>query len=376
MKYIGIYSCRQTAERRLNASPAANAKMEYVITALRAGGTPVELIDPAWSKAGDGRRWPAQELALREGVLLRLFATFAARRRWTVPLQWLQSMGQLFFYLLRETQPGETILAYHTPYTALPLAWAHKLRHFRLVLEVEEIYQDVLHLPAPIARAERSVLQCADAYLLSARALRERVDANKPNAVIHGAYLPVAAQREAAQDGRIHCLYSGTFDEAKNGAYLAIRAAEYLPEAYCVHISGFGTGEQTERVRQQIEAVRGKARCGLVYEGFLDDAAYQALLARCQIGLNTQTPDEKFSDTCFPSKILTYLTHGLQVVSSQNRAVTDSDVGALLTYYTEQTPQAVARAVEAAAGAQQADPRRQLQILHEHTCTALQELVR
>lgn len=377
MKYLAFYTTDHFRDRQLAVSPAGVSKSAYVAQLLRSTGRPVEIVSPCWSKCGRWQAWPAADEPLGDGLTLHQLAAFGVPARWLTPLQWAFALWQVFWYLLRHTRAGEPVAAYHSYYLCLPLLLAKRLRKFRLVLEVEEIYQDIMSLPKPVRRWERAVIRQADAYIFSTAALGQAVQPGaKPTVVINGSYR-CAAPADAAPfaDGAVHCLYSGTFDPAKEGAYLAIRAAAYLPAAYCVHISGFGTPEQVQQVRQEIARVQQTAACRIVYEGFLDDDAYTALLQKCQIGLNTQTPDKGFSNTCFPSKILTYMAHGLRVVSAANEAITASGVGDLLTYYTAQTPQQIADAVRRVPldGAQ--DPRARLQALDAQARQDLQAML-
>ena len=65
----------------------------------------------------------------------------------------------------------------------------------------------------------------------------------------------------------------------------------------------------------------------------------------CQIGLCTQIPDARYTETSFPSKVLVYLANGLRVLSVRIPAVENSEVGGILYYYDTQSPQEIANAI-------------------------------
>lgn len=377
MKYIVFYSTEEDRELCLASSPAGINKSTYVAKLLRETGHHIEIISPSWSKQ---RRWSYHkgfDKTLDGSIVLHQLSTFSTPFRYLIPFQWCHSLLQLFIYLLFHTQAGEPVLVYHSYYLSLPILLARKFRKFKLILEVEEIYQDIVCLPKAIQLLENWCIRAADGYIFSTAAIRERINRDSvPFIVINGAYDCSEAPRMAKpSDGKIHCLYSGTFDSSKAGAYLAVEAAAFLPAQYCIHISGFGTEEQIRTLQAKIRQTQEKAASAIVYEGFLNDAAYQELLCKCQIGLNTQTPDQRFSDTCFPSKILVYLSHGMQVVSAANKAITTSDVGDHLIYYYTQEPESVAKAILSINLEYGADNIRFIQQLHENTRTKIQKLL-
>lgn len=356
-------------------SPAGQNKAQYIAGKLAAAVSGLEIVSLAERSA----RWgffPAQRLPWGHGANFRSFWGFGkpcgvARRlhRWLRQAQLRRFLAGL--------GPEDTVVAYHSLLFAGILLRAKAARGFRLVLELEEIYQDMTPCTLRQRKAETALAGAAEAYLLSARTLAEKIPTGRPFAVVHGNY--TVPEQEAPvplrSDGRVDCLYAGTFESAKQGVQTAIEAAKFLPEHYCMHIGGCGTPEQVESVRRHIARVQPRARCEIRYEGFLTGAPYEALLARCQIGLSTQAPEEVFSELCFPSKILVYLAHGLNVVSGDTRAVRDSDIGDLLTYYQHQTPQEVAAAIRRAAETPSGDPRARLRALDEKAGREIRQLM-
>lgn len=89
----------------------------------------------------------------------------------------------------------------------------------------------------------------------------------------------------------------------------------------------------------------------------LSGEEYIRFIQSCDIGLSTQNPDAAFNATSFPSKILSYLSNGLRVVSIRIPAIEGSDVGDKLFYYDEQTPKQIADAILSVDMAQAYDSR-------------------
>lgn len=356
-------------------SPAGQNKAWYIAGKLAKAVPGLEIISLAERSA----RWgffPAQRVLWGQGAYFRSFWGFGKPGRVTRRLhRWLRQAQIRRF--LAGLGPEDTVVAYHSLLTAEILLRAKAARGFRLVMELEELYQNAVPCTPRERAAENSITQAADGYLLAARSLTKKIPAGRPFAVINGNYaLPERGEPAApASDGRIHCLYAGTFEPAKQGAQRAVEAAEFLPENYCVHICGFGTPEQMENIQQKIAQVQSRTRCEIRYEGLLTGTPYEEMLARCQIGLDTLAVDGRFVETSFPSKILVYLSHGLHVVSGGIPPVRESEVSDLLTYYQSQTPQAVAVAIQQVERDRTADPRLRLQALDEKAGREIRQLM-
>jgi hypothetical protein len=69
-------------------------------------------------------------------------------------------------------------------------------------------------------------------------------------------------------------------------------------------------------------------------------------MAECHVGLNCQRSSDPVSGVTFPSKIFTYLSAGLLVISSKAGAVEEFCGNACL-YYEGETPQSLAGAMKA-----------------------------
>ncbi|MGM9859533.1 MAG: glycosyltransferase [Muribaculaceae bacterium] len=180
---------------------------------------------------------------------------------------------------------------------------------------------------------------------------------NRPYVLLSGTYKVESQVVDKYNDGKIHVLYAGTFEVAKGGVNAAIKAAEYLPKNYHLHVLGFGTDEEVGIVKDAIAEVSARSKATISYEGLKKGHDYIEFVQRCHIGLSTQDPSGAFNATSFPSKILSYLANGLKVVTVDIPVIRHSPLSDHMFYYKEQTPQSIAQAIEAASSAKGLDGR-------------------
>ena len=126
----------------------------------------------------------------------------------------------------------------------------------------------------------------------------------------------------------------------------AAGVAASLPSTYRVHILGFGNPGEIQAIKELCEEMSGKGGAVVSYDGVLKGSAYIDFLQTCQIGLSTQNPDAAFNNTSFPSKILSYMSNGLQVVSADIEAVRRAyGISGYIYCYQKQEPSDIANAI-------------------------------
>ena len=344
MKYIGYYDCEKNRTENRNYVLAATNKMTYIAKTLAETGIPVEIISASGTKNHAG--CPGKTLTVFPGVTLKLFPSLGSGRRLKrIAARWLLK-SRFFLYLMMHIKKGETVIVYHSlGYMGL-IRFLRAIKSFRLILELEEIYGDVIG-DQRTSEAERRFAARADGYIFPTLLLREHIGAaDKPYVIIHGTYAVEPRIGNGVGDGKIQVVYAGTFDPRKGGS-VAVTAAAYLPENYHVHILGFGSAADVAAMKEQIAEVASRAKAVITYDGLLSGQEYTRFIQSCQIGLSPQNPDAAFNGTSFPSKILSYMANGLRVVSIRIPAIQHSEVGKYLYYYDTQTPEEIARAIQA-----------------------------
>lgn len=342
--YITFGSCRGFEKYNLQYSPAADQKGKYIIELL--DKMQIQFNAISLSNTGNQNlKWmPTMKVPCGENGAFIVWGMFGKITKVIACLQNVLRLIQLNLFL-KKLSCNDTVIVYHSLFIAKMIAKMKIKRQYKLILEVEEIYQDVVNCSKKYAEEEREVIKIADGYILATEALSKEIPSKKPYIVINGTYHAEPKRNVSFDDGKIHCVYAGTFDPTKGGAAAAAAAAEFLPKNYHVHILGFGSNEQTKNIKTQIDEIQKKAKCTLTFDGLKSGEEYIQFLQKCQIGLCTQIPDAKYTETSFPSKILVYLANGLRVLSVRIPAVENSSVGKSLYYYDKQKPSEIAKAI-------------------------------
>lgn len=371
--YLGYYDVVSNAEENRNHVLAASNKMTYIVSALERAGFCVELISA--SQTLNAQAYSAKTVPLGEKSRLHLFKTLPWGNKLCRVRSVLFSKWQVFWYIWRHVGKGNTLVVYHSlAYVGL-VRILKRLKGFRLVLEVEEIYADVTGSDKA-RKKEYKLFRRADAYIFPTELLNEKLNSeHKPHCIIYGTYQVEENRHYSFNDGKIHVVYAGTFDPRKGGATAAAAAAEFLPEKYHVHILGFGSKADTEQLKQVITKVSEKSAATVTYDGCLSGEEYIRFIQSCDIGLSTQNPNAAFNDTSFPSKILSYMANGLRVVSIRIPAIEKSAIGDSVTYYDTQTPEAIAEAILKVNFDKPYDSRAEIQTLHENFVVQIQSLL-
>lgn len=344
IKYIGFYDLPDSLIKRVS-NLAATSKIDYICEAMVEAGYQVHLISPSWTVDYlENKKYIRQStIKLNNNNKITFGPSFVTKNKWTRNLKIIYSLLWLFIWLLRNVKRNEKILLYHVPWLSFPVRWAKKIKRFKLILEVEEIYGDVSVIHPYFHVLEKKLINSADAYLFSTDLLADKIGSHKPFVVIYGAYKTYPQLASPPNDGKIHLLYAGIIDTHKAGAFNAVEAAKYLSENYVLHIIGFGKVELLKRKIAEINALNG---CQVYFDGSLSGEDYVRYCQQCHIGLSTQNMEGKYLETSFPSKILSYLGMGLNVVSGNIECVKKSKISHIISYYDDNNFRNIAAAIE------------------------------
>ena len=342
MKYICYFD---TVLNRRKIKMASANKVRYICEALNSIGVDVEIVSCSMTAP---EAYPASVEKLNDHTDVRYFKT--AKEPSTKPMKLFrmcQRNIRLFFYLLRNTNRFETVAVYHSLTNMRCVMLAKKLKGFRLLLEAEEIYNDVFERSQSSRRTEMKFLtRCADMYMFPTDVLAKKINKdNKPQAIVYGAYESDPSVKKPPRGDKIRVAYTGSFDPIKGGLKAALEASRYLDDRYSLDILGTDKPERVEELRRFIAEHSGKDACEIRYDGVRRGREYTDWLRGCDIGLSTQDPDASFNNTSFPSKVISYLSCDLRVVTYPIQVLTESELDGSLFYYRENTPRAIAEAV-------------------------------
>jgi hypothetical protein len=338
IKYIGFYDVPNSKTKRVSSLAATN-KMDYICEAINKTGYKIHLISPSWIV--DKGFSTQKTIQLSENKKITYCPSIGSENKIKNYNSIIISLLWLFFWLLKHVKKDEKIIVYHSPWIALPLVLAKKIKGFKLILEVEEVYGDVSSLHPRFDVLEKKIFQCADSFLFSTDLLAEKLNNNKPFVIIYGNYTVPEKLANPTNDGKIHLLYAGIIDSHKAGAFNAIETALFLNENYMMHIIGFG---EIEKLQDRIQEINKTSQCKVFYEGIKQGEEYIRFCQSCHIGLSTQNTEGAYTDTSFPSKILSYLGMGLNVISGDIKCVSSSSICSLVNYYNG-TPRDIAEAI-------------------------------
>lgn len=370
--YIGYYSDPSSNSKRKTA-PAADTKMDYIISSLKKVGYDVEVLSFC---VDDDRKSVFEKKSGYEieknGTRVVFFTNYTSKFRILRVIGRALSWIKIRKYLCKKCLGNESKIVIYHSLGLLKVIDLFDKKKKKFILEMEEIYADVIG-KTKLRKKEIAAAHKANGYIFPTKMLNSEINNdNKPFVIIHGTYQVEMDRKcrifnknlQTDGDKIIHCVYAGTFDPRKGGA-AAAAAAEFLPDDYHIHILGFGSDEEIRNMKDCISKVAKKSAAKVSYDGLLTGEDYIKFIQSCDIGLSTQNPDAAFNATSFPSKILSYLANGLRVVSIRIPAIEQSDVGDKLFYYDEQTPDQIANAILSVDMSQEYDSRRLIELLSE-----------
>lgn len=338
--YIGYYIDNEYIHQMKNVVSSIS-KMNY-ISSLLENEDSVTLISRSYSIIN--KIMYSREKKIGDSSYLINFKSYWSFGRITQNLNRLYVNKQLESFCLNNIKSTDVVVIYHSTDDLKLIELLKQKIGCKIVLEVEEIYADVTN-DKDLKLRELKAFENCDGFIISVEELYQALKIEKPYIVINGTYKPESLREVSFDDSMIHCVYAGTFDQIKGGALAAVKAAEFLPKQYHMHILGFGTEKQVINLKNEINKVKNKTDCILTYDGLKSGDEYIEFLQKCHIGLCTQIPDAKYVETSFPSKILVYLANGLRVLSVFIPTIANSKVGNLLYYYNDQNPQVIAQAI-------------------------------
>lgn len=146
IKYIGYFDFQDSDVSR-NYVVSATNKMEYIVSALNEIGYDVELVSASGSAEPEFRFHGAETKIRNPRFKVHFFASFGGRNKLLRIVRNLWHSLALLCYLLFRTRRNEPVIVYHSLGYYNIILLAKRIRKFRLLLEVEEIYQDVSPVP-------------------------------------------------------------------------------------------------------------------------------------------------------------------------------------------------------------------------------------
>ena len=346
IKYIGFYDLPTNSNERVSTLSGIN-KMDYITEAIIKAGYKVNIVSPSWGVDSliDKTNLKSKNIIIDENKSVTLFPTFKTGKGFLKPFKILYSLTYLFFWLLCNVKKNERILVYHSPSLSFPLLAAKVLKRFSIVLEVEEIYAEVWTKKISFKKWEWRLINAADFYICASDLLAQKIGSEK-SLVVYGSYkLPDLTDFNFKRPG-VNLVYAGSIDTIKGGVFKAIESMLYLDKEYSLHICGYGSDEQIKKTIRLLNKTNnnlGREAC--VFHGKLLGRPFSKLLNSCDIALNPQIEGDHMT-TAFPSKILTYLSHNLHVLSTNINSIKASFFAPHIYFTQNDSPLEIAKTIQ------------------------------
>lgn len=351
VKYVGFYDSPNNKSDRVCSLPATN-KMDYVASAVKNAGYEVEIVSPSWMGNDSVIKFEKQKkIKLDEGINLTLCPSWITKNKITTYIKIVISLLWLFFYLMKNVKRNETILAYHVQWISIPIRVSKFLKGFDLILEVEEIYGDVWEKSEKLNKMESKLINSADSFIFVSDNLKQILNSEnqKKDIVLYGSYNKIEninhKINHTINKNTYKLVYAGSIDATKGGAYKAVEALSYLPDNYTLHILGSGSNHAIDKLENMIEEINHKKNKKICnYEGILHGQEYSNYLLQCDIALNPQKSGN-YMKTAFPSKIISYLSHNLYVVSTKIKSIENSSISEYIYFSNDDNPKSIAETI-------------------------------
>lgn len=326
-----------------NVTPSAITKGKYVASALASCSSEVEIVSLAYPTKDSQDEVYYQ---VSENVICHLFKGKYSNNRIIRYLNHKLYDKKIRKYLKQNVKKDDIVVVYHSLANMKLVKYIKKNITDKIVYEVEEIYGDVIN-DEKAKTKELKAFKNASSYIFSNDYLNSIINTKQlPYVTCYGTYEIPTLYKEAFNDNLIHCLYAGTLDRQKQGAAIAINTARYLPNNYIIHILGFGTSQDLSYTKNLIDEINKQyGVTKVIYEGVKLNEEYLKFIQKCQTGLSTQNMDASFNDTSFPSKILSYMSNGLEVVSANIGVVKNSKISQYIHFYEVQDEKAIANVI-------------------------------
>ena len=355
MKYIcEFYIPVPNDEGRYYALSACD-KATYVHSVLNRLGYDIEIISPSYAKKTSKTRTDC----INEHVRVTSGFSLGWHGNITKTLSRISAMLWLLKFFIVDCKRYEKIMIYHGVQNAPIFIIAKFFKKFHYILEVEEIYSELMQNTGFNWRGllEKKMFQISDSFVFASSQLENVCNySSKPYSIVTGSYIPAPKLSEQYSDGKMHIVYAGLIEKDKV-AFKSVRIGKYLTSNYQIHIIGYGNDEDIKALNDLIDIINQQAKCVVKYDGLKRGIEYSKYLQQCHIGICPLSKSASYQNACFPSKITSYLCNGLLVATTENAVLKSSVYKNSLLFVKDDDPQSFAIAIMSINYEKYDDPR-------------------
>lgn len=342
--YLSHYACGEDINK-YNVAIPARKKIDYILFALEQAGYTVDIFSIANSKS-NVILFP-KCVVLNSHVTVRYSLCVNRANKLLSLISSILRYVQIVFYILFRVPTNGLFLVYHSNSFIRPIQFARRIKKIKLIIDIEEIYTELFRTSPKEAQLEKNFLQTGNSYIVVNDILALKYGTmGKSVAVAYGDYRMSYIPGLTWSDSKIHVVYAGTIEQKKRGAFTAVETARLLPQNFKTHIIGFGREEVLSELKQRIVDVNKEQGFESVqFDGFKSGIELDEYLSRCDIGLSTYVLTDSFANNSFPSKLMSYVVHNLQVVTGDAKAFRNAKVSSNWLFYKDYTPESIANAI-------------------------------
>lgn len=331
---------------------AAQAKISYIYSALKKTGAKVTLISTAMAKRGRGYL----KKRSRDGVIFLPSIGLRSRLYGRVVKAFM--LLQLLAYMVFHVKKSDTVIVYHALEYIFPVRLAKYIKGFSLCLEFNDkfsYYTADKTKEAKINSRELRMISICDCYIIATPFMRRITGNSKASIVNYGSYeMPCNySKTENTPSVPVQVIYSGVIEPRRSSAEYAARAMAFLDDSYVLNVAGFGSENDVDDFIKLCGSInKEKGYDAIVYHGLLSGEELRELMQGCDIALDCHTYPKGMkwlSELSFPSKIPLYMAEGLYVVSPDLPVISQSPFKDCITFYLEDEPESIAKAIETCA---------------------------
>lgn len=343
--YVAFYNPIQELGKRV-ANYAGEDKIDYICKAVNDIGEKVTILSNTKSIIPHYLHRTIYEESEQKKIVM--FASLPRKGRLLHAVDVIYGYTQLAVYLLKHVKSNDVVIVYHSLGYRDAIRKIRNLKSFKYILEVEELFQFIEQAESSFKQKENTVFNVPDGFIFSNDFLNQTVNiGKKPSVVINGIYKTEQRMVKKENHYPMKLVYAGTFQPQKGVDYI-IKAAQFLDEKFEIRIIGFGSEDDKKRVEKLIEKTNATSTCKVYFDGTFKGADYIKYIQQCDVGFCIQDPDDLFNRYEFPSKIFSYLSNGLRVVTNRLEQIEHSKVYPYLTVAESTKPEDIAVAVRKA----------------------------
>lgn len=345
IKYIASYdSLDNHEENRVNCLASYN-KINYFLREISDVCESVEIIST--SQTLNRHFYKGKRVKIDKNIDLTLFATLPRGGYLLKAFNVFFMRHQIKKYLRKSLLKDDIIIIYHSPGNIWLLKYLLRSK-FKVIEEVEEIYGDI-YGKKRLSSKERKELPRASSFIFPTFMLSKIVNKeNKKELIIHGAYInnkKDAVVKLSKVDGKVHVCYTGILNP-KKGCESFIKSGTFLSQSFVLHILGFGNKRELDNMDKIIREINKKSCATVVFDGVRTGDSYIEYLNSMDIGICPLNSKDGFVLTQFPSKVISYLSCGIEVLCSDVLSVKTSKVAEWVHFYNGNEPESIAEAIK------------------------------